>query len=99
MNRIVSGVKAARQLGMQFFREKEALAPDGSADVEKETGSEEPITRFAVIVLVVEAPWITDGPVELIGKRKVERIVVALARKGNDCGCTKGHGYGSAPRQ
>jgi hypothetical protein len=61
----VATVNMLEQVGLQVLREKEALAPEGSPDVEKETGSGDPVSRFAVIVLVVEAPGATDKLIEL----------------------------------
>jgi hypothetical protein len=49
-------VSRLEQVGLQVFCEKEALAPEGNPDAERETGSADPVTRFAVIVLVAEVP-------------------------------------------
>jgi hypothetical protein len=65
----VATVSRLEQVGLQVFREKEALAPEGSADVEKETGSGDPVSRFAVIVLVAESPWAADRLVELASEK------------------------------
>jgi hypothetical protein len=66
---VVATVNRLEQVGLQVFREKEALAPEGSADAEKETGSGDPASRFAVIVLVAEAPWAADRLVELASEK------------------------------
>ncbi|MDH3443457.1 MAG: hypothetical protein OEN50_05990 [Deltaproteobacteria bacterium] len=53
--------KVREQLGLQEFDvAKEAEAPEGSPDVEKETDWDDPDTRLAVIVLLADWPWVTD---------------------------------------
>jgi hypothetical protein len=71
----VATVSRLEQVGLQVFREKEALAPAGSADVEKETGSGDPPSRVAVIVLVAEVPWTADRLVELASEKLKESLL------------------------
>ena len=54
-------VSRLEQVGLQVFCEKEALAPVGNPDAEKETGSGDPDTRLAVIALVSDDPWVATG--------------------------------------
>ena len=61
----VAIVSRLEQVGLQVFCEKEALAPVGNPDAEKETGSGDPETRLAVIVLVSDDPWVAERLIEL----------------------------------
>jgi hypothetical protein len=65
----VATVNRLEQVGLQVFREKEALAPEGSPDAEKETAWGDPLSRFAVIVLVAADPWATDRLVEFASEK------------------------------
>jgi hypothetical protein len=65
----VATVSMLEQVGLQVFCEKEALAPEGSPDAEKEIGADDPVIRFAVIVLVAEAPWAADRLIELASEK------------------------------
>jgi hypothetical protein len=62
-------VSRLEQVGLQVFCEKEALAPEGSPDAEKETGWGDPETRLAVIVFVAEDPWVADRLIELASEK------------------------------
>lgn len=77
----VATVSRLEQVGLQVVREKEALAPDGSPDVEKETGSGDPVSSFAVIVLVAEVPGATDRLVELASEKLKESLLPWAYRK------------------
>jgi hypothetical protein len=61
----VAIVSRLKQVGLQIFCEKEALAPEGNPDAEKKTGSGDPETSLAVIVLVADDPWFADRLIEL----------------------------------
>jgi hypothetical protein len=65
----VATVSRLEQVGLQIICEKEALAPEGSVDAEKETGVGDPASRFAVIVLVAEDPWAADRLIELASEK------------------------------
>jgi hypothetical protein len=65
----VATVNRLEQVGLHVFREKEALAPEGSPDAEKETAWGHPLSRFAVIVLVAADPWATDRLVEFASEK------------------------------
>jgi hypothetical protein len=62
-------VRRLEQVGLQVFCEKDALAPEASPDAERETGSGDPETRLAVIVLVAEEPWFVDRLIEFASEK------------------------------
>jgi hypothetical protein len=54
-------VSVREQLGEQGeVGEKDAVAPPGSPEAEKETACEVPPERVAVMMLETESPWATD---------------------------------------
>ena len=65
----VAMVSRLEQVGLQVVCEKEALAAEGNPDAERETGSGDPETRLAVMVLVAEDPWVADRLIELASEK------------------------------
>jgi hypothetical protein len=71
----VAIVRRLEQVGLQFVCEKEALAPEGSPDTEKETSWGDPETRVAVIVLVADDPWVADILIELASEKLKDALL------------------------
>jgi hypothetical protein len=65
----VAIVSRLEQVGLQVFCEKEALAPEGNPDAERETGSGDPETRLAVMVLIAVDPWVADRLIEFASEK------------------------------
>ena len=62
-------VKTVEHVGLQDVDEKEAVAPEGNPEAEKETaGCVEPEVKLALIELVTEEPAVTDLLPELASK-------------------------------
>ena len=53
-------VRVDLQFWLQDVGEKEAVAPEGRPDAEKDTDWVVPDVRMAVMMLVTEEPWVTD---------------------------------------
>ena len=53
-------VRVVEQVGEHAVGENAAVTPEGSPDAEKDTDCAAPETSAALIVLVTEAPWVTD---------------------------------------
>jgi hypothetical protein len=78
---LLSRVRVLEHVGVQLFEENEALAPVGKPEVKKETNWELPELRFAVMVLVVENPWVTDLSPELEREKSNSGVVAGVMVK------------------
>jgi hypothetical protein len=58
-------VNTVEQVGVQDGDEKEAVAPEGSPETEKDTGCEAPAVKLGVIELVAEDPAVSEVAPEL----------------------------------
>lgn len=66
---LVAIVSVEKQLGLQLFGEKEAVAPEGSPEAESETGCVLPETNVALIELFTDEPAVTDWLPELLSEK------------------------------
>src|SRR6266508_3366851 len=76
VDRLVAIVRTVEQEGLQDVEEKEAVAPEGSPEAEKETGCVEAEVKLAMIELVTEEPAVTDLSPELESEKSREDATV-----------------------
>src|SRR2546425_575111 len=73
---VVERMREVAQVGVHAVGENEAVAPVGSPEVEKETACALPETSVAVMVLMAEAPWVTDWLPPLVREKSKEEATV-----------------------
>ena len=66
---LVATVRTVEHAGLQEVAEKEAVAPEGNPEAEKETDWAEPEVKLALIELVTEEPAVTDLLPELASEK------------------------------
>ena len=71
-------VKTVEHVGLQDVDEKEAVAPEGNPEAEKETGCVEPEVKLALIELVTEEPAVTELLPELASEKSNGLRVVVV---------------------